>query len=195
MVSSYPLAVDDVRRRLPTRPGHVLDIGPGIQPQTIVEAKHSWCLEPCADYAEVLEERGHRVIRATWQEGLESPDLPEMFDVAFALDVIEHLEESEGAAALKATAKRAKVVVVFTPLGFFEQTCKYGRDPWGYSGDSWQTHRSGWTPKSLEATLPGRWDFVTIKRGIRQRWDPETMKHVQMPREEWRHSFFGVWKR
>lgn len=51
------------------------------------------------------------------------------------MDVIEHLPKEEGVALLEKTIRHAKMVVVFTPLGFLQQ--EDGR---------WNTHRSGWTP-------------------------------------------------
>lgn len=62
------------------------------------------------------------------------------YDLALFVDVIEHFEKSEGHRVLEALTRRARRVVVATPLGFRPQEIP---------GMPYETHRSGWWP----------WDF------------------------------------
>jgi SAM-dependent methyltransferase len=62
------------------------------------------------------------------------------YDLALLVDVIEHLEKPEGHRALDRLTRRAKRVLVATPLGFRPQEVE---------GMPLETHRSGWWP----------WDF------------------------------------
>lgn len=64
-------------------------------------------------------------------------------DTVLLVDVIEHLEKEEALDLLSKTFSIAsQQVVVFTPLGFFEQDNTDGIDAWGLHGGEWQTHRS-----------------------------------------------------
>ena len=72
-------------------------------------------------------------------EGTLPPEAPR-YDLALFVDVIEHFEKSEGHRVLEALTRRARRVVVATPLGFRPQEVP---------GMPYETHRSGWWP----------WDF------------------------------------
>lgn len=67
------------------------------------------------------------------------PDAPR-YDLALFVDVIEHFEKPEGHRVLDQLTRRARRVVVATPLGFRKQEIP---------GMPYETHRSGWWP----------WDF------------------------------------
>jgi len=67
------------------------------------------------------------------------PDAPR-YDLALFLEVIEHLDKADGLAVLEMLTRRAKRVLVSTPLGFRRQEI---------DGLPYETHRSGWYP----------WDF------------------------------------
>jgi len=109
-------------------------------------AKHI-CIEPHYEYAEWLRERGYPVVQAT---ALTVLDKMERVDTIFMLDVIEHMQKDEGLAVLEIAKKKANQVVVFTPIGFHEQSYKEGdKDAWGMNGTDWQTHRSGWMPSEF----------------------------------------------
>lgn len=62
------------------------------------------------------------------------------YDLALFVDVIEHLEKHEGHRVLADLTRRARRVLVATPLGFRRQEIP---------GMPYETHRSGWWP----------WDF------------------------------------
>lgn len=132
----------------------IADIGPGIRPQPFYTAKEHICVEPHGEYADWLEAQGYPVVRKTAREALREMD---RVGVIFMLDVIEHMDKEEGVECLRLSLEKADQVVVFTPLGFHEQSYKDGdRDAWGMNGTHWQTHRSGWTPDDF----PGARIFV-----------------------------------
>lgn len=138
---------DDVRPHL-IRADCIADIGPGIRPQPFYKAARHLCIEPHAEYADWLESNGYAVIRETALVAL--PRL-ERVGCIFMLDVIEHMEKNEGRAVLELARAKAHQVVVYTPLGFKEQSYQPGeKDAWGLNGSYWQTHRSGWTPGDFD---------------------------------------------
>ncbi|MGH7742275.1 MAG: class I SAM-dependent methyltransferase [Candidatus Eiseniibacteriota bacterium] len=59
------------------------------------------------------------------------------YDLALFVDVIEHFEKSEGGRVLEQLTRRARRVLVATPLGFRRQEIP---------GMPYETHRSGWYP-------------------------------------------------
>ena len=130
----------------------VVDIGPGIRPQTILSPATHICVEPFEPYVEKLREQvgddpRFVFLNATWQRVL--PLMPDRsVDSVVALDLIEHLRRAEGERLLKHLVRVARQqAVVFTPLGFYPQSYRRGEtDRWGMKGGRWQTHRSGWTP-------------------------------------------------
>jgi SAM-dependent methyltransferase len=68
----------------------------------------------------------------------------ESFDCVLALEVIEHLREEDALALISRMEQSAKgIVITSTPNGFFPQE--------GTPENPWQEHRSGWTPKRMEA--------------------------------------------
>lgn len=130
----------------------VLDVGPGIRPQDIVETDTTLCVEPHDEYVEVLTKLGLRVIQAT---ALQAINLIDSIDTVVALDVIEHMERAEGEAFVQRALEVAREqVVIFTPDGFLEQPAI---DAWGMNGGYWQQHRSGWTPKDFHG-----WQIVRL---------------------------------
>ncbi|HWK89786.1 MAG TPA: methyltransferase domain-containing protein [Longimicrobium sp.] len=143
----------------------VLDVGPGIQPQSYFPPRTHICVEAHQPYVRrMLADRAGDprmvYLNGTWQEVLRH--LPDgSVDTAFALDLIEHLEKEDGYALLRELARIARhQVVIFTPLGLYPQHYDEGEpDAWGMDGGHWQTHRSGWTPDDLEK-VGGSWDAV-----------------------------------
>jgi len=127
----------------------VLDVGPGIRPQSLVTCAQHVCAEPHEEYAIALERSGFPVMRMTGNEAL---DKIENVDTVVALDVLEHMERSDGEIFVrKALEKAKKQVVIFTTLGFIQQSYADGeKDAWGLNGAHWQTHRSGWTPDDFD---------------------------------------------
>jgi len=121
----------------------VLDVGAGVRPMTWYKPERHVCMEPYHPYCRVLEDAGLTVMESTAPDGLEVLQLLKReFEAVYLLDVIEHLGKVSGRRTLELAKGLATVqVVVYTPDGFKEQTS----DAWGYGGDYWQTHRSGWT--------------------------------------------------
>ena len=126
------------------RANRVCDVGPGIRPALFYRAPYHLCIEPHEEYAHWLKSNGYPVVRQRAREALAGID---RVGVVFMLDVIEHMEKEEGWETLRLAREKADQVVLFTPLGFHEQSYKEGdKDAWGMNGTYWQTHRSGWNP-------------------------------------------------
>lgn len=126
----------------------VLDVGAGIRPQVLIKAEKHVCVEPHQEYADWLRSNGYDVLQSTAIDALsKASDL----DTVVMLDVIEHMEKSEGLEVLRICREKAAQIVVFTPLGFCDQHYQDGdKDAWGMNGTYWQTHRSGWTPDDFK---------------------------------------------
>jgi hypothetical protein len=157
----------------------VLDIGPGINPQSFVRANsYIWC-EPCPEYVEFLQSYVNGcpnivILKATAQEAV--PMMPDRsVDTILLIDVLEHLDRASGQQLLDHCIRLArKQIVVFTPLGFLPQEYDAGCcDSWGMSGAEWQKHRSGWTPEDFDDS----WEILACvdfhyKNGAGELLDP-----------------------
>ncbi|HEX7976115.1 MAG TPA: class I SAM-dependent methyltransferase [Anaerolineales bacterium] len=146
----------------------VLDIGPGIRPQTFIFPRIHICVEPHLPYIEHMRrlprfrnDPRYVFLNTTWETAMgELPD--QSVDTVIALDMIEHLEKADGLRLLREAERVARrQVAIFTPLGFYPQSCESpdGIDRWGMDGAAWQAHRSGWLPEDFG---PG-WDFVVCE--------------------------------
>lgn len=148
-------ALDGAAVRAAIKPAvSVVDVGCGINPQSLVTATVHICVDPFLPYLERLREKfGDErfvLLHGTWDRVL--PLLPDAsIDSVFALDVIEHLETAEARRLLDEMGRVArKQVVVFTPLGFYPQEYEPGdTDRWGMKGSAWQVHHSGWEPRDF----------------------------------------------
>lgn len=139
----------------------VLDIGSGIQPQTLLACDFHICCEPYEQYADLLASSRPDVVvlKATAREA-ESLFPARSVDTVLLLDVIEHLNKEDGRRAIQFAAGVARSqVVVFTPLGFVPQGEGEEKDAWGLDGVDWQIHRSGWTPGEFDG-----WDCIVCPR-------------------------------
>jgi hypothetical protein len=144
----------------------VLDVGAGIQPQTLFIPTVHMIVEPFVPYIEKLMNRQNEISRkvflnGTWDKTM--PLLPDRsVDTVFAFDVIEHFEKEDGLKFIKEAERVAKTqIAIFTPLGLYPQSYEPGNeiDRWGMGGGYWQSHRSGWEPKDFE----GDWEFFVCK--------------------------------
>jgi hypothetical protein len=144
----------------------VLDVGSGIEPQTLIWPKLHICVEVHEEYVKYLCERlsgssRYLVIQSTWKSALRM--MPsQSVDTVVALDFIEHLSKEDGWAFLTEAQRVArKQVVLFTPLGYFPQTYEdaAAEDWWGMHGGHWQTHRSGWVP----ADFSDEWEVLACR--------------------------------
>lgn len=78
-------------------------------------------------------------------------DIPKLFakervDIAWCLDILEHLEKQEAVKLLMSLERIARLqIVVFLPLGYFPQD----RDPAGFEDPDLLRHRSSWKEEDL----------------------------------------------
>ncbi len=144
---SKPLARKIVGAILPC--DRLVDVGAGIRPYDLINPRVHLCIEPHGEYVRALSREGYPIIEATAVEAL---PLLRNFQTVLLLDVIEHMTKEDGLLTLDlATNLATKQVVVFTPLGFVKQEpIGDEKDPWGYQGWAWQTHRSGWNPSEFK---------------------------------------------
>ena len=126
----------------------VLDVGPGIRPQSVIRCAVHILLEPHRPYLDAVAGDYIRW-NATWEAMALLPDAA--VDTVVALDFIEHLTKADGRRFLAEAARVASSqVVIFTPLGFMRQDQTGPTDAWGMGGMAWQRHRSGWTPEDFD---------------------------------------------
>ena len=117
----------------------VADIGAGVRPMQWYKPELHLCVEPYGPYVEKLKEAGYETAQHT---AIDWFGIAGMFEAIYLLDVVEHMDKEVGQEVVRLALLTATVqVVVFTPKGFMHQD----EDAWGLGGDSWQTHRSGWT--------------------------------------------------
>jgi hypothetical protein len=144
----------------------VLDIGPGILPQTYFEAQHHILCEPFPEYVETLKQRfqdspQYTILPMTGQAALSGMSRKSV-DSIFLLDVLEHLEKEDGLQLLAECERVARQqIIIFTPLGFMAQNYQSGdTDGWGMHGGEWQMHRSGWIPDDFDHS----WNIVACQQ-------------------------------
>lgn len=149
--------LDEVARKDILKCERLIDVGPGIRPFDRFEAKTHLCIEPHWEYIEVLTQKNYPIIADIAYNAL--PSLRN-FETILFLDVIEHMDKTEGIKCLEyAKATAMFQIVVFTPLGFVKQErIKDEPDDWGYQGWEWQTHLSGWMPGEFEG-----WEITVDK--------------------------------
>lgn len=82
----------------------------------------------------------------------------------FLLDVIEHMEREDGE-AIRDLLEEFEHAVVFTPLGWCEQSDQ-NPDPWGYNGGYWQKHRSAWQPEDFSNWKTTVWNEWHAKKKV-----------------------------
>ncbi len=140
----------------------VLDIGPGVRPQTFFTPKVHMCIEPFAQYRKIIKplfpNRSHAIfLKGDGLESMKSLD-DNSVDSVFMIDIIEHLEKEDGLQLLKEADRVArKQIIIFTPLGFYPMHFKEKdqKDAWGLDGNDFQEHKSGWLPEDFG----DGWDF------------------------------------
>lgn len=142
----------------------VIDVGAGIRPMQWYRPGRHVCVEPHEPYAAVLRSAGYEVVVGRAADVLGGMDA----DAVYLLDVIEHMERAEALRAIElACAVARKQVVIYTPLGFLEQT----HDAWGMGGEHWQTHRSGWTPADFRGWSTETFSLAGVPRGFYALWE------------------------
>jgi hypothetical protein len=133
----------------------VLDVGCGIRPQQIVDARRYVGVDAHKPYLDALIESGAagppgvHFMHGEWDTVLGDMKDGE-FDMVVALDFIEHLERDAGFAFVAEAQRVGRSVVIFTPLGECPQHYAPGEsDQWGMDGGRWQNHRSAWRPEDF----------------------------------------------
>ncbi len=132
----------------------VLDIGCGIRPQSLIRANVHVCVEPSAEYVQLLKQnlKGSSILVVPLPALEALIALPDRsIDSIFLIDVIEHMPKEVGLEVLKECKRVSRCqVIVFTPLGFMPQHIHAGQsDGWGMQGGAWQQHKSGWYPEDF----------------------------------------------
>jgi SAM-dependent methyltransferase len=157
----------------------VLDVGAGLAKYhellqrngnlvTLIDAHKPYLDDRAAKFpefklihGEAIDELGKLLADASWQYDYG-------FDVALAIDFVEHLTPEDAQLVIKLMQGVARRVVLFVPEGNHPQD----HDGYEMGADHWQTHRSTWHAEDLEALgfKVSRWlDFHSWTRG---RTDP-----------------------
>jgi hypothetical protein len=138
------------------RTERIVDVGCGIRPCPAFRCEEYICIEPHDEYVAQLrawEAPGHLVIVQDKAEALASQ--PRKGTTVFLLDVIEHMEHEDGERIRDLMADFDQAVI-FTPLGWFEQS-DANPDAWGFNGGFWQKHRSAWMPEDFKGWRVKTW--------------------------------------
>ncbi len=134
----------------------VMDVGPGIRPQSFFIPLIQIIVEPFLPYIERVRLNPDCFARNVYICNTWDKVLPKIaaksIDTIFAIDVIEHFTKSEGKTFIEQAQRVAKKqIVIFTPLGFYPQDYQENDvDRWGMNGGEWQAHKSGWLPTDFD---------------------------------------------
>jgi hypothetical protein len=144
------------------RTKRIADVGCGIRPCPAFPCEDHICIEPHAEYRDLLAQWVPDDRRVTVIDGTADliADQPREGTTVLLLDVIEHMEKDDGH-RIVALAEEFEHAVIFTPLGWYEQGDS-NPDGWGLNGGYWQKHRSAWHPG----------DFANWKIETWRRWHP-----------------------
>jgi hypothetical protein len=131
-----PYVVDVLARE---RPAKVLDVGAGYGKYGVLAREYAGAT--LVDAADAVAPRypvyDHVYLGDLTQIEHVLPAEAAGYDLALFIDVIEHFEKADGYRVLDALTRRAKKVLIATPLGFRPQEVP---------GMPYETHRSGWRP-------------------------------------------------
>lgn len=144
--------------KLPKTP-RIVDVGCGIRPCPAFSCEEHVCIEPHDEYVEHLREwRPEGVGKVTIVQGLahKLAEQPREGTTVFLLDVIEHMERTDGE-CIKTLCEEFKHAVIFTPLGWLEQG-DTNPDAWGLNGGYWQKHRSAWEREDFTNWTVAAWE-------------------------------------
>lgn len=138
----------------------LIDIGPGIRPQSRIKCKNHICIEPHLSYINKIKESFNNIIflNGKCQDLLKYfPD--KSIDTILATDLIEHLPKEDGYKLLNDCIRIAKKqIIMFTPSGNYPQPYQEV-DRWGMDGGFWQTHNSAWYPEDFNKN---EWDVIEV---------------------------------
>ena len=148
------------------KPASVLDVGAGYGKYGVLAREYSGATR--ADAIDAAAPRypvyDHVYLGDLRQIAALLPGDAPTYDLALFIDVIEHFEKPEAYRVLDELTRRARKVLVATPLGFRRQEIP---------GMPYETHRSGWYP----------WDFGS--RVLVHRWEifpGHYTRHLRLPR-------------
>lgn len=162
---THDVLTENVKSKLLTT-DILLDVGCGIMPQQFIIPKVHICCEPFKEYVAKLQEkishfedRFTTVVNVDWETVCKIFP-PKSIDTVILVDVLEHLEKTEGEKLIKLTEQIARQqIIIFTPLGFFPQSHPNGLDAWGLNGAAQQEHKSGWYPEDFDES----WEVLGAK--------------------------------
>src|SRR5690348_1907842 len=105
-------------------------------------------------YIDVLERQLDFPEEQQYFQKLNILELPEdkKYDTSFALDVIEHLYESDGWKLLQIMGNISNKQILFTPLDAWMMTYAEDKNP--------ESHRSLWKPQWIEKVAPEKFAFL-----------------------------------
>jgi hypothetical protein len=126
----------------------VWDVGAGIRPMNWWTPKRHICVEPHITYAKILQNAGYTVVKRTAQEFARTAiSEGKLLEQVLLLDVVEHMTRFEAEQVIDDLAFQVhKQLVIYTPIGFTDNTNEDGGDGWGYDGQPWQEHKCGFEP-------------------------------------------------
>lgn len=124
----------------------ILDVGCGSNSMVRLLSKNKYCVGVDA-HKKSLDESKSKDIHDEYIEcdilGISELYKDNAFECVIAIDVIEHLEKTDGFKLLEAMERIAsRKVIVFTPNGFLPQGDRFS--------NPWQVHQSGWTVDDFE---------------------------------------------
>jgi hypothetical protein len=127
----------------------VLDVGCGLSLKSqYIDAVIRVGLEIYPTYLEKIETDVPYVGIVGNALDLDKLFLPKSFDLVLLLDILEHVEKSDGLLLLEMAERIARVAVIIeTPKGYIPQNL----DIWGWGGHEFQTHRCGWEVEEFTA--------------------------------------------
>ena len=147
----------------------VLDLGcgPDSPLQYCTNIKHSVGVEAFQPYLEKTQEK--KIHSEYLDKNIADLDFEDnSFDAVILMEVIEHMEESEGLETLKKLEKWArKKVIVSTPNGFFPQKV--------VDNNPMQVHLSGWDIPKMKALGFNRFKGLAGLKNLRAEIDHDTM--------------------
>ena len=162
----------------------VLDLGcgPDSPLQYCTNIKHSVGVEAFQPYLEKIQEK--KIHSEYLDKNIADLDFEDnSFDAVILMEVIEHMEESEGLETLKKLEKWArKKVIVSTPNGFFPQKV--------VDNNPMQVHLSGWDIPKMKALGFNRFKGLAGLKYLRAEIDHDTMGDDLFISMKYRPKFF-----
>jgi len=132
----------------------LIDIGPGINRQTLFPHHQILYADPFDQYLLELTKKSRKqdIFLCSTALDIASMLRPDFVDSIVMMDVIEHLDKESGLSVIpKLKDSVRKQLIIFTPLGFIEQSNPGKLDAWGLDGEVFQRHLSGWSPGDFDS--------------------------------------------